>query len=179
MYEVSCVTHSSYSSGSADIDTVRHEVELSQSKADDYRRRSLLLYMWLSALQQQGADTRLFTSVDERYYQLEGRIEAATDKNLVLELAALIDEGFGVMEEIQSRLPELGPIATPSEGDAADFPPGGDMDAEWPMFQGNIHHTGYTEAPAPRCFPRFIALALRPPRSSGGIQTAAVYQRPL
>ncbi len=117
--------------------------------------------------------------MDERYYQLEGRIEAVADKNLVSELAALIDEGFGVMEEIQSRLIELGPIATPRQGDAADFPPGGDMDAECPMFQGNIHHKGYTEAPAPRCFPRFIALALRPPRSSGRIQTAAVFQRPL
>ncbi len=85
MDEVPCATHSSYSSGSADIDTVRDEVELSPSNADNYRRRSLLLYMWLSALQQQGADTRLFTSADERYYQLEGRIEAATDKNLVLE----------------------------------------------------------------------------------------------
>ena len=68
MDEVPCATHSSYSSGSADIDTVRHEVELSQSKVDNYRRRSLLLlYMCLSALQQQGADTRLFTSVDQRY----------------------------------------------------------------------------------------------------------------
>tara|TARA_Y100000994_G_C15624249_1_gene414330 strand:+ start:832 stop:972 length:141 start_codon:yes stop_codon:yes gene_type:complete len=35
MDEVLSATYSSYSSSSADIDIVRHEVELSQSKADN------------------------------------------------------------------------------------------------------------------------------------------------
>ena len=139
-----------HSSGSVDIDRVRHEIASSPSSADNYRRRSLLLYMWLSALQQQGADTRPFTDVDKRYYLLEDQIVAGADERLLSEMAALIDEGFGVMEDMQSRLIEQGPIATPGEGDVADCPPGGDMEAEWPMFQGDIHHTGYSEAPGPR-----------------------------
>jgi len=111
--------------------------------------------MWLSALQQQGANTRPFMSVDKRYYQLEARIAhtAASDAERTLllhEMTALIDEGYSVMETIQSRLIEQGPIATPSQGNASDFPEGGDTEEEWPMFQGNIHHTGYSKAPGPR-----------------------------
>ena len=139
-----------HSSGSVDIDRVRHEIASSPSSADNCRRRSLLLYMWLSALQQQGTDTRPFTDVDKRYYLLEDQIVAGADERLLSEMAALIDEDFGVMVDMQSRLIEQGPIATPGEGDVADCPPGGDMEAEWPMFQGDIHHTGYSEAPGPR-----------------------------
>ena len=97
-----------HSSGSVDIDRVRHEIASSPSSADNYRRRSLLLYMWLSALQQQGADTRPFTDVDKRYYLLEDQIVAGADERLLSEMAALIDEGFGVMEDMQSRLIEQG-----------------------------------------------------------------------
>ena len=142
-----------HSSGSADIDAIRREVKAAPSHQDNRQRRAFLLYMWLSALQQQGADTRPFMSVDRRYHPLEARIaEAADDErsSLLPELTALIDEGFRVMETIQSRLIEQGPIATPCEGDALDFPVGGDMEAEWPMFQRDIHNTGYTEAPGPR-----------------------------
>jgi len=147
-------THSSqpafHSSGSADIDAVRREVKVAPSNADNHRRRALLLYMWLSALQQQGADTRPFTDVDKRYYSLADRLATEDDERLLAELTALVDEGFDVMETIQSRLVERGPIATPSAGDASDFPEGGDMEAEWPLFQGDVHHTGYTKAPGPR-----------------------------
>ena len=86
-----------YTSGSADIDALRHEVKVSPTSDDNYRRRAILLYMWLSALQQQGADTRPFTSVDKRYYGLEGQIataaesEAADKNTLLAEMAALID----------------------------------------------------------------------------------------
>ena len=156
---VKSTTHSSnqqppfHSSGNADIDAIRHKVAASPTRENNFRRRSLLLYMWLSALQQQGANTRPFMSVDKRYYLLEERIAqvSSAERTLLLhELTALIDEGYNVMEIIQSRLIEHGPIATPSEGDASDFPDGGDMKAEWPMFQGDIHHTGYTKAPGPR-----------------------------
>lgn len=142
-----------HSSGSADIDAIRREVKASPTREDNHQRRALLLYMWLSALQQQGADTRPLTSVDRSYHPLSARIaDAAEDdrSSLLPDLTALIDEGFRIVEMIQTRLSEEGPIAVPCEGDSADFPAGGDMEAEWPLFQRDIHNTGYTEAPGPR-----------------------------
>ena len=120
---------------------------------DNYRRRALLLYMWLSALQQQGGDTRPYTSVDNRFHPLDRRIVHAADQersSLLPRLTGLLDEGFSIVETIQSRLIEQGPIAAPREADASEFPDGGDMEAEWPMFQCDIHNTGCTEAPGPR-----------------------------
>ncbi len=81
-----------YSSGSADIDALRHEVKASPTSGDNYRQRALLLYMWLSALQQQGANTRPFTNVDKRYYLLEGRIVAAVESEAAGEHSLLLSE---------------------------------------------------------------------------------------
>ena len=142
-----------YPSGSADIDTVRRDIRAAPTDGDSCRRRALLLYMWLSALQQQGADLRPFMSVDRRYHPLEAHVDEASAEErsrLLPELSALVDEGFSVMETIQARLAEAGPIAAPFQGDASNFPSGGDMEAEWPMFQRDIHNTGYTDAPGPR-----------------------------
>ena len=66
------------------------------------------------------------------------------------------------MGTIQSRLSEGGPIALPSEGNASDFPPGGDMEAEWPMFKRDIHNTGYTEAPRTAAWSRCVEIPHRP-----------------
>ena len=135
-------------SGSADIDAARRAVAASPTGEEDVQRRALLLYVWLGALQQQGADTRPFSGVDRRYHPLEAHVARASDgerASLIGELTSLVDVGFSVMETIQTQLVEHGPIATPREGDPADPPQGGDMDADWPMFQGNIHNTGYTD----------------------------------
>ncbi len=138
--------------------------------------------MWLGALQQQGADTRPFAGVDRRYHPLEARVAQASDAERTLllhELTTLIDEGYHVMEAIQSRLIQQGPIATPSTGDASDFPEGGDIEAEWPMFQGNIHHTGYTKAPGPRYgrglwrFPVGLGWYARPVIEDGRVYVAS------
>ncbi len=142
-----------YPSGSADIDEARRALATSPTEIRDCRRRALLLYMWLSALQQQGANLRPFMSVDRRYHPLEARIAeaaAAERARLLPELATVIDEGFGLLETVQAKLVEEGPIARAFQGDASDCPDGGDMGAEWPMFQRDIHNSGYTEAPGPR-----------------------------
>ena len=55
-----------------------------------------------------------------------------------------------MLEEIFRTLKEEGPIYKPFTGDPAGFPQGGDMEADWPMFQGNKHNTGYTKAPGPK-----------------------------
>jgi outer membrane protein assembly factor BamB len=142
-----------YSSGSADIDRVRAEVNISPTTAGNYRERSLLLFMWLGSLQQQGADTHAFFDVDKAYYGLEGRIvrgKGEAKAKALQQMGGVIDEGFQVMEKIALNLKENGRIYEPFKGDAKGFPEGGDMDADWPMFQGNKHNTGYTKAPGPK-----------------------------
>jgi len=169
-------------SASADIDAARRAVAASPTGEEDVQRRALLLYVWLGALQQQGADTRPFSGVDRHYHPLEARVARASDaerSSLVDGLTALVDEGYAVMETIQTQLVEHGPIATPREGDPSDPPQGGDMEVDWPMFQGNIHHTGYTEAPGPRhgrCawrFPVGLGWYARPAVEAGKVYVAS------
>lgn len=137
-------------SGSDDIDEVRRELKAAPTNENNWRRRALLLYMWLSALQQQGANLRPFMSVDQRYHPLEARLEGSASDERLAEMSALVDEGYGLMEAIQARLVNEGPIAQAREGDASAVPAGGDMEAEWPMFQRDIHNSGCSEAPGPR-----------------------------
>ncbi|MFC1760646.1 PQQ-binding-like beta-propeller repeat protein [Planctomycetota bacterium] len=142
-----------YPSGSLDIDHVRADVKASPTTAENYRERSLLLFVWLGSLQQQGADTHPFFDVDKAYYQLENRIvhgKGAAKEKALQDMGKTIDEGYQVMETILQNLKEEGPIYKPFKGSAKGFPQGGDMDAEWPMFQGNKHNTGYTKAPGPK-----------------------------
>jgi hypothetical protein len=140
-------------SGDADIDRARKEILSAPTNAASYRERSLLMFLWLAALQQQGADTHGFFDTDKQYYRLEtavlNRQGAARDEALQ-EMGRVIDAGFAVLEEIQRKLNADGPIFRPFTADPAIAPTGGDMDADWPMFQANIHNTGFTTAPGPR-----------------------------
>ncbi len=65
----------------------------------------------------------------------------------VAQICQTIDEGFEKMEEIQKDLIEKGPMFTAFEGETEVT--GGDMSAEWPMFQANKHNNGATAAPGP------------------------------
>jgi len=148
-----CFATEFYSSGSPDIDRMRAEVKASPTTAENYRERSLLLFVWLSSLQQQGADTHPFFDVDKAYAQLQDKIvrgKGAAKEKALQEMGKVIDKGYQVMEGILQNLKEKGPIYKPFKGSAEGFPKGGDMDAEWPMFQGNKHNTGYTKAPGPK-----------------------------
>jgi outer membrane protein assembly factor BamB len=137
----------------ADIDRAREEVRTSPTTVENYRERSLSMFLWLAALQQQGADTHSFFGIDKRYYQFENalihRQDAARDEAL-RGMGETLSEGFAKLEQIQRKLDADGMIHQPFEGDPAAAPKGGDMDADWPMFQGNIHNTGHTTAPGPR-----------------------------
>jgi outer membrane protein assembly factor BamB len=136
-----------------DIDRARGEVLAAPTTAETCRERSLLMFLWLAALQQQGADTHPFFDIDKRYYQLENAIlnqHGAAREEALREMGRTIDEGFAKLEEIQSKLREVGPIFKPFTADPATAPTCGDMDADWPMFQGNKHNTGHTTAPGPK-----------------------------
>ncbi|MDG1243029.1 MAG: hypothetical protein P8P52_10790, partial [Opitutae bacterium] len=141
------------SSGDADIDRARQEIRSAPTTADNYRDRSLLMYLWLAALQQQGADTHPFFGNDNQYYQHENAVlnqKGAARDQALREMAKTVDAGFAKLEKIQSKLKTDGMIFQPFEGDPSTVPAGGDMDANWPMFQGNIHNTGHSTAPGPR-----------------------------
>jgi hypothetical protein len=141
------------SSGSPDIDRTRTEITKTPTTAENYRERSLLLFIWLASLQQQGADTHPFFDADQSYYRLEGKVNAAegpAKDEAIEEMGGAIAEGYRVMEEISRKLKDEGTIYKPFKGDPKGFPTGGDMEADWPMFQGNKHNTGYTTAPGPK-----------------------------
>ena len=141
-----------YPSGSGDIDTVRKEALAAPTTPENYRYRSLMLFVWLGSIQQQGADTHSFFDLDKAYYQLETQIVNGPEsgrESAVREICRMIDDGFVEMENIFRILKEKGPIFEPFKGSRKGFPKGGDMSAEWPMFQGNKHNTGYTTAPGP------------------------------
>ena len=140
-------------SGSPDIDAVRKSVATTPTSADTWREHSLLMFLWLAALQQQGADTHPFFDIDTRYYPLENALlnrQGAARTSALGDMSRTIDAGFAVLEDIQRKLREDGPIFTPFTADPATAPTGGDMDADWPQFQGNIHNTGFSTAPGPK-----------------------------
>lgn len=112
----------------SDIDSVIAEVKKDKTTQSNFRERHLMLYMWLGALQQQGANTVSFYDIDKKYYQLERVINKsksffemktgheksksiADDKQskeyieAMVKMCATVDEGFEHMEKIQKELP--------------------------------------------------------------------------
>ncbi|GAL90275.1 outer membrane protein YfgL lipoprotein component [Jejuia pallidilutea] len=109
--------------------------------------------MWVGSLQQLGADLRSFYDIDTEYYRLEGKVNWSKNeaKNEATEqIAQLIDKGFAKLETIYNNFITNGPAFKPYQSDGKDFPEGGNMNAEWPMFQANEHNNGHTDAPGPR-----------------------------
>ncbi len=159
-----------YKSGAEDIDKVRIEVKKQKTSEANYKERTKILYMWMSALQQQGANTFPFFDLDREYRNLETKINntppfvqwktkhentepnADNQKNsdyteAVTQICQTIDEGFEQIEKIQIDLIEYGPLFTAFEGETEVT--GGDLSADWPMFQANKHNNGATTAPGP------------------------------
>jgi len=159
-----------YPSGDADIDKVRNELKEEKTSETNYKERTKLLYMWMGALQQQGANTFPFFDLDLSYRTLETKIHNTPDfvqwktkhkqaeseadfqksseyREAVALICQTIDEGFDKLEEIQRELSEKGPMFTAFEADTEVT--GGDLSAEWPMFQANKHNNGATLAPGP------------------------------
>ncbi len=142
-----------FSSGNPDIDLARKEVKVAPTTPENYCERALLLFIWLGSLQQQSADTHPFFDIDKAYYQLQGKIfnGSGPEKEKAIErICQVVDNGYYVMEEILRTLKEEGPIFKPFTGEPSEIAAKGDMDADWPMFQGNKHNTGYTMAPGPQ-----------------------------
>ena len=142
-----------FNCGSEDIDRVRKDIDHLPTDGKTFRERSILMYLWMGALQQQGADLRPFYDVDKVYWPLEATVNSSEGEELRKVhglMGKLIDRGYKVLDEIQRTLIEKGPMFDAFESDGTGFPEEGDMNAEWTGFQGNIHNTGYSDAPGPR-----------------------------
>lgn len=142
----------SYPSGSPVIDEVRVQVKATPSTPENYQERVLLLLNWMGVLQQHGADMNPLFEVDQTYFKLEGkyvRSRGAEKEAVVTQMCEVVDEYYAQMEAVLVTLKEKGPSFKPFQGKPSDNPRAGDMDADWPMFQGDKHHTGYSKAPGP------------------------------
>lgn len=141
------------SCGDPDIDAVRNSFENDSTRADNWQDRSILMLLWMGALQQQGADLSSFVDINTEYYRLEELINSGAGKDLaalVIQMGGLIDAGYAKLERIYQQFLINGQVFKPYESDGKDFPSGGNLDADWPMFQANKHNNGYTEAPGPK-----------------------------
>ncbi len=159
-----------YRSGDPEFDRVRSEVKAQPTNETNLSERTKILYMWMSALQQQGANTLPFFDLDLKYRNLETRMantpafgawntlhsqqdpendaqKSKKYREIMHGICQTIDAGYKVMEQIQEDLEENGPMYTAFESETRVT--GGDLSAEWPMFQANKHNTGTTTAPGP------------------------------
>jgi len=165
-------------SGSEDIDRVRKEIVINSTTKENFREHSVLMYMWVGTLQHLGADLRSFYDIDKKYYQLENQVNRKKGKEKIeatQKMTVLIDAGFAKLEEIHNEYLKNGSIFKPFESDGKGFPKGGNMDAEWPMFQSNKHNNGYSEAPGPKYgrtawkFPVGLGWYVRPVIENGSV----------
>lgn len=141
-----------YPSGDSEIDGVRKEITVHPTDVTNFRRRTVLLYDWVGALQQQGASLISFYTTDLNYYRLESKLLQSVGQDLLKtqkEMFALIDNGFKELEEIQTSLIENGAFVRSFEGVAEGFSGSGKKDSDWPMFQANENNTGSTDARGP------------------------------
>ena len=159
-----------YRLGDTDVDKARAEVKDQRTTESNYKERVKIMYAWLGALQQQGADTVSFFDLDLQYRTLETEIynpiefaqaltkhdkresladdnTSPTYKEAMLRMGKTIDDAFVQLEQIQREFVDEGPIFTAFEGKSEVT--GGDMSADWPQFQANIHNNGATPAPGP------------------------------
>jgi len=148
-----CLGTTHYPSGDAEIDHAREAVKISPTTPENYQQRMLFLSLWLNIAQQRGADAHSLFDSDKAYYTAEQKLVYAkgeTRKTLLNEICIAVDAYYRDMEEVFRKLNEEGPIYSPFKGDPSTFPKGGNMDADWPMFQKDKHNSGYTDAPGPK-----------------------------
>ncbi len=150
MINTSTLIAQEYKSGDVDIDNMRIEIQENKTTETNYREHVLMLYMWMGALQQQGADTRSYFDLDSKYYELEPKVnnqKGSKYQDALTEMCHTIDAGFEQMEKIQKELVDHGPLFKAYESETEVK--GGELSAEWPMFQANKHNNGATTAPGP------------------------------
>jgi outer membrane protein assembly factor BamB len=136
-------------SGCADFDMVRQSVITDPTTKKNAAERVRNLYMWLGALQQQGANLSGFFDMDKEYYRLETLVNNG-DRDSIEKMNTWVNDAYAAFEVIQKTLIEKGPLYTPYHADISDISaddPENDIRENWPMFQCNISNTGSIDAP--------------------------------
>lgn len=148
-----------HSTGNPEIDRLRREVKAAPTTAETLHLRGYMLKQWVCILQQIGMNVEAYLPVDQRFqrqYVANGQTTGGRPQLFTpAELKAAtetVDEGYRILEEVQTRLAtrgvdgiELSPLAAASR---PTIPTADDADA-WPQYQANRHHTGSTSAPGP------------------------------
>ena len=109
----------------------------------------LFLSLWLNIAQQRGADTHALFDSDKAYYGIEYQLvhaRAAKRDQLLQGICTAVDANYRDMEGVFRKLNEEGPIFRPFKGNPEGFPAGGNVEAEWPMFQKDKHNSGSHDA---------------------------------
>ncbi len=131
-------------SGDKIIDNMRAEAKRYPSTADNYSHRVCLLKVWLHALQQQGMSTETIVP------HVELTVTSYRPIRTMEEKCRRLDMAIELTEKIQHELAEGKALkAFSAESDS----PGDEVeksDEEWPMFQRDIKHSGFSQTPGPR-----------------------------
>ena len=161
--------HLFYPSGDEEIDRIRKEVFKVPTNMNNCQERLFILYTWRRLLQRQGADTSSYISIHDKIWI------AIRNENKE-ELCSAIDEGFKVLEEIQRQI-SINPPS--SKKGAKVIKKKKPLFIDWPVYGGNIHHTGYTKDLGPDegslawRFPIGLAWYSRPVVEAGRVYTVS------
>ena len=123
--------------GDIEIDEVRTDVAAVPTNGDNYIRRLSILRTWMLLLQRLGGSTRAYVPVDDRRKE-------ATRVGDLQEVCRCVDEGFAILETARASLGTAVPVRpgpAPTSGTASP--------TDWPLYQGDIAHTGATADTGP------------------------------
>ena len=149
-----------YTSGDAEIDLVREEVEKTKTTRENYEVRLLLMKLWAVALQQQGV------WLGEDYYQVDqylnrvsqwnpvfkgGEAQVYTNKDME-DFAAIVQQGYAVLNKLQAQLAQ-DPASVMYDYKTDKQPlenlPEESEPIDWANYKANAQRTGYSGASGP------------------------------
>ncbi len=147
------------SSGDAEIDAVRKEINVQPTDESNYAKRLLLMKLWAVALQQQGVylgaeyeqvdlELRRVSKWNPVFQGLEGQVYTAADIKKIGEIAG---RGYQILEELQrqfSENPESVGYAHQQGEERLTFTDA-PTDLPWADYRGNAQRTGFSGADGP------------------------------
>jgi len=124
----------STASGLEDLDRMRENVRATPTTLENAMERHSMLYAWFRLLLHQGVDLSPFEAIRSRL----PRPWVAPNEGQ----CRVIDEGYMLLEDLQSKLPKYRSQA--GRGGPAAVQP-----TDWPSFGGGPSQRGYTHDPGP------------------------------
>ncbi len=144
------------SSGDAELDQIRLNVQQNPTTRETFKLRALKMKLWVVTLQQQGARLDAYLPVDSALRKdtwwntidrNEGKPQIFTDEQMN-RLCNAVDRGYAILDSIQN---ELALHPTPVIKSSARRPNDSSVQPEipWTHYKGNEGLTGYTGATGP------------------------------